>query len=79
MIAGCRFESCGSIGALIGADAAMLMNNRFEQNGGVGGVGIRILSTASHTRLVSNLLSSNQHVIHTAAVDTEAWGNIIVD
>ena len=79
LISGCRFESCGSIGALIGADAAMLMNNCFEQNGGVGGVGIRILSTASHTRLVSNLLASNQLVIQPGAVDTASWGNIFVD
>ena len=79
VIAGCRFESCGSIGALIGAHAAVLMNNRFEQNGGPGGVGIRILPTASHTRLMSNLLASNQLVIHPAAVDTEAWGNIFMD
>ena len=79
LVSGCRFESCGSIGALIGADAAMLMNNRFEQNGGVGGVGIRILSTASHARLVSNYLASNQLVIHPAAADTEVWGNIFVN
>jgi hypothetical protein len=78
LISGCRFESCGSIGALIGSHAAMLANNRFEQNGGVGGVGIRILSTAAHTRLISNYLASNTISIQPGAVDTESWGNIIV-
>jgi hypothetical protein len=79
LISGCRFESCGSLGALIGADSAMLMNNRFEQNGGVGGVGIRILSTASHTRLISNYLSSNTISIQAGALATQSWGNILVD
>jgi hypothetical protein len=79
LISGCRFESCGSLGALVGSDSAMLMNNRFEQNGGIGGVGIRILSTASHTRLISNYLSSNTISIQPGALDTQSWGNILVD
>ncbi|GEM_PF-2031587 len=79
LISGCRIEGCGSLGALIGADSAMLMNNRFEQNGGVGGVGIRVLATASHTRLVSNYLSSNTISIQAGAQDTKSWENILVD
>lgn len=79
LISGCRFESCGSLGALVGTNTAMLMNNRFEQNGGIGGVGIRILSTASHTRLISNYLSSNSISIQPGAIDTQSWGNILVD
>lgn len=79
LISGCRFESCGSIGALIGADTAMLVGNRFEQNGGVGGVGIRILATASHTRLISNYLSANTISIQPGAQDTQSWENILVD
>lgn len=79
VISGCRFESCGTFGVLIGSHAAMIMNNRFEQNGGVGGVGIRILSTAAHTRLISNYLSSNTISIQAGALDTQAWENILVD
>jgi hypothetical protein len=59
LIQGCRFESCGTGGALIGSDAAMLMNNRFEGNGGNGGVGIMIQPTATRTRLISNYFSGN--------------------
>jgi hypothetical protein len=79
LISGCRFESCGSIGALIGSDSAMLTGNRFEQNGGVGGVGIRVLATASHTRLISNYLSANIISIQPGAQDTQSWGTILVD
>ncbi|HEY7544977.1 MAG TPA: hypothetical protein VID27_08850 [Blastocatellia bacterium] len=78
LISGCRFESCGSIGALIGSDSAILTANRFEQNGGVGGVGIRILATASHTRLISNYLASNTISLQPGATDTQSWGNILV-
>ena len=77
LISGCRFEGCGHGGALLGSDSAMLMNNRFEQNGGVGGVGIRILPTATRTRLLSNILASNTMVISPQAKDTLRWGNLV--
>jgi hypothetical protein len=77
LISGCRFEHCGSIGALIGSDSAMLMNNRFEQNGGVGGVGIRILPTATRTKLFSNILSANSIVDSSPAGQTQSLFNMV--
>jgi len=74
LIQGSRFESCGSGGALLGSDSAMLMNNRFEQNGGNGGVGIRILPTATSTRLISNYFSGNTLINQGA--QTQSYGNI---
>lgn len=74
LVQGCRFESCGSGGALVGSDSAMLMNNRFEQNGGVGGIGIRILPTATRTRLISNYFSDN--VLLNQGAQTQSYGNI---
>ncbi|HMS85383.1 MAG TPA: NosD domain-containing protein [Nitrospira sp.] len=77
LISGCRIEGCGHGGVLLGSDSAMLMNNRFEQNGGVGGVGISVLPTATRTRLVSNLLASNRLLISSKAQDTKQWENMI--
>jgi hypothetical protein len=77
VVSGCRFESCGSIGALIGADSAMLTSNRFEQNGGVGGVGIRILPTATRTVLISNLLSGNSIVDNSPVGQTRSLFNLV--
>jgi hypothetical protein len=77
VIEGCRFESCGTFGALIGADSAMLTNNRFEQNGGVGGVGIRILPTATRTNLISNLLSGNSIMDNSPAGQTQSLFNMV--
>ncbi|HZN11166.1 MAG TPA: right-handed parallel beta-helix repeat-containing protein [Blastocatellia bacterium] len=76
LIAGSRIEGCGEGGIMLGSHAAMLMNNRFEQNGGVGGTGILILPTAGSTRLMSNMLYSNNLVDDSAAQDTESWGTI---
>jgi hypothetical protein len=53
----------------------MLMNNRFEQNGGNGGVGIMIQSSASRTRLISNLLSGNSLI--NQGSQTQSFGAII--
>jgi hypothetical protein len=74
LVQGCRFESCGVGGALLGSDSAMLMNNRFEQNGGNGGVGIMIQSTASRTRLISNLFSGNSLI--NQGSQTQSFGAI---
>ena len=76
LISGCRFESCGQNGARVGSHSAMFMNNRFEQNGGVNGIGINILSTATKTRLISNLLSSNRIVDSSDPGETQEWGTI---
>ena len=74
LVQGCRFEACGTGGALLGSDSAMLMNNRFEQNGGNGGVGIMIQSTASRTRLISNLFSGNSLI--NQGTQTQSFGTI---
>jgi hypothetical protein len=78
LISGCSFEGCGTGGVHLGSDSAMLINNRFENNGGVGGVGVQIFSTAARTRLVSNYLSGN--IIHeeAGAQDTQEWGTILL-
>jgi len=60
LISGCRFEGSGIGGALLGSHAAMLMNNRFEQNGGVNGIGVKILPSGTATRMVSNVFSANK-------------------
>jgi hypothetical protein len=52
----------------------MLMNNRFEQNGGNGGVGVMIQSTASRTRLISNLFSGNSLIDQ--GTQTQSFGTI---
>lgn len=74
LITGCRIEGCGRGGAHLGSHAAVLVANRFEQNGGVGGVGIRITSSATGTRLLANYLSANN--VQDKAKDTESWGEI---
>jgi hypothetical protein len=74
LIQGCRFEACGTGGAILGSDSAMLMNNRFEQNVGNGGVGIMIQSSASRTRLISNLLSANSLI--NQGSQTQSFGAI---
>jgi len=74
LVQGCRFEACGTGGALLGSDSAMLMNNRFEQNGGNGGVGVMIQSTASRTRLISNLFSGNSMI--NQGTQTQSFGTI---
>jgi hypothetical protein len=74
LIQGCRFEACGTGGAILGSDSAMLMNNRFGQNGGNGGVGIMIQSSASRTRLISNLLSGNSLI--NQGSQTQSFGAI---
>ena len=74
LIQGCRFEACGTGGAILGSDSAMLMNNRFEQNGGNGVVGIMIQSSASRTRLISNLLSGNSLI--NQGSQTQSFGAI---
>jgi hypothetical protein len=33
------------------SEGRSFMNNRFEQNGGAGGIGIRILNTVTKTRM----------------------------
>jgi hypothetical protein len=86
LISGCRIEDCGENGAKIGpaSDAIMFMNNRFEQNGGVGGVGIQILPTTlpdtdAQTRLVSNYFSSNRiEPNNPLPPGTQEWGSIFV-
>jgi len=75
LISGCRFEGSGIGGALLGSQAAMLMNNRFEQNGGVGGVGVNILPSATGTRMVSNVISGNQVLNESQALETKRWGD----
>lgn len=74
LVQGCRFEACGTGGAILGSDSAMLMNNRFEQNGGNGGVGIMIQATASRTRLISNILSGNSLI--NQGTQTQSFGTI---
>jgi len=74
LVQGCRFEACGTGGAILGSDSAMLMNNRFEQNGGNGGVGIMIQSTASRARLISNLFSGNSLI--NQGSQTQSFGAI---
>jgi hypothetical protein len=74
LVQGCRFEACGTGGAILGSDSAMLMNNRFEQNGGNGGVGIMIQSSASRTRLISNILSGNSLI--NQGTQTQSFGTI---
>lgn len=76
LVSGCRFEGCGAGGAIVGSLAAMFTNNRFEQNGGVGGIGIAILATATSTRLISNLFSSNVILDHSNVGETQEWGSI---
>lgn len=84
LISGCRIENCGENGAKIGpaSDAVMFMNNRFEKNGGEGGVGIQILPTTlptgvARTRLVSNYFSSNT-ILDNSGGDTQEWGSMFV-
>lgn len=84
LISGCRIENCGENGAKIGpaSDAVMFMNNRFEKNGGVGGVGIQILptilrDTEVQTRLVSNYFSSNR-IEPDNPPGAQEWGSIFV-
>lgn len=76
LISGCRFEGSGIGGALLGSDAAMLMNNRFEQNGGVGGIGVKIQPSAANTRMVSNVISSNKVLNKSKKLQTKRWGDI---
>jgi hypothetical protein len=76
LISGCRFEGSGIGGALLGSHAAMLMNNRFEQNGGVGGVGVKILPSATGTRMVSNVISGNKVLDTSKKSETQRWGDI---
>ncbi|MCW6050440.1 hypothetical protein QUB60_02755 [Microcoleus sp. A2-C5] len=76
LISGCRFEGSGIGGALLGSHAAMLMNNRFEQNGGVGGVGVKIQPSATGTRMVSNVISGNQVLDTSKKSETQRWGDI---
>jgi len=76
LISGCRFEGSGIGGALLGSHAAMLMNNRFEQNGGVGGVGVKILPSATGTRMVSNVISGNKVLNKSKKLETKRWGDI---
>jgi hypothetical protein len=54
----------------------MLMNNRFEQNGGVGGVGVKIQPSATGTRMVSNVISGNQVLDTSEKSETPRWGDI---
>jgi Periplasmic copper-binding protein (NosD) len=77
LIAGCRIEGAGFGGVRTGADSTILMNNRFEQNGGEGGIGILALPTATNTRLVSNYLASNAIVNLAEPDQTQCWGTII--
>jgi len=74
LVQGSRFEGSGVGGAILGSDSAMLMNNRFEQNGGNGGVGIMIQSSASRTRLISNYLSGN--ILINQGSQTQSFGAI---
>src|SRR4028118_465054 len=76
LISGCRFEGSGIGGALLGSHAAMLMNNRFEQNGGVGGVGVKIQPSATGTRMVSNVISGNQVLDTSENSETQRWGDL---
>lgn len=78
LISGCRIESCRQNGAEIGSNSAMFMNNRFEQNGGVNGTGINILPTATKTRLISNIFSSNRIMDTSNPGETQEWGSILV-
>jgi hypothetical protein len=78
LISGCRFEGCG-LGALVGSDSAMFMNTRFEGNGmAFGRRGIRILNTATKTRLVSNYFSANTILDNSSPGETQDWGSIFI-
>ena len=74
VVDGCRFEGCGQGGVSIGTYATLLSKNRFEQNGGVGGIGVRILSSASGTRMMSNIFISN--LVIDNGDDTLRWGDL---
>jgi hypothetical protein len=76
MVTGCLFEGCDIGGASLASDSAVLMSNRFENNGGNGGVGIQALSSSTRTRLATNLLSANTIQVHAGADPPLLWGNI---
>jgi hypothetical protein len=79
LISGCRFEGCGLGGALVGSDSAMFMNNRFDGNGmAFGRRGIRILNTATKSRLVSNYFSANTILDNSSPGETQDWGSIFI-
>lgn len=76
MVTGCLIEGCGMGGASLASDSAVLLSNRFEQNGGNGGVGIRVRASATRTRLLTNLLSGNSIEIEPEAEAPLQWGNM---
>ena len=61
LISGVRFEGSGQGALLLGSYGTMLMNNRFESNGGFGD-GILVTSLAQQTRILANLFSSDSVV-----------------
>lgn len=71
VFSGVRFEGSGLGAMQLGSYGAMLMNNRFESNGNHG---VTLTSSASGTRVISNLFSTD--VVHDLGQGTKCGFNI---